>query len=111
MTEIYNLIRKLGIHATYRGYHYLAFAISLAMHDEDYLLFVTRWLYPDIAKRFQTTAGNVERNLRTVVSVCWERGNRELLEQIAGRELTNKPTTGEFIDMLADYLKQGSAVT
>ena len=105
-SEIYNLIRALGIHGTYRGYHYLALAISLILQDEANLLQVTKNLYPKIAEAFHTTPKCVERNLRTVVSVCWERGNRELLQEIAGYQLQFKPTTGEFIDMLAGNLKQ-----
>ena len=32
-------------------------------------------------------------------------GNRNLLDRIAGYQLLRKPTTGEFISILAFYLK------
>lgn len=106
MKEIQYLVRSLGIGGNYQGYRYLTYAISLCLEDEDYLLGVSKLLYPEIARTFQTTACSVERNLRTVVSVCWERGNRELLENISLYPLSGKPTTGEFLDIITSYLNQ-----
>ena len=83
MREIEHLIRSLGIGATYRGYKYLCYAISLCLENEDYLLGISKLLYPTIANTFQTTPSSVERDLRTVINVCWERGNRSLLTTIA----------------------------
>ena len=43
--EIEYLIRSLGIGATYRGYEYLIYGIRLCLSDENYLLFVSKYLY------------------------------------------------------------------
>lgn len=106
MKDIQYLVRRLGIGGNYQGYRYLTYAISLCLKDEDYLLGVSKLLYPEIARAFQTTTCSVERNLRTVVNVCWDRGNRELLEAISLYPLLNKPTTGEFLDIVTGYLRQ-----
>lgn len=100
------LIRRLGIPATYKGHFYLAYAIDLVLEDEDCLLMVTKSLYPKIARQFQTQARNVERDLRTVVKLCWERGDRQLFCSLTGYSLPFKPNTGEFLDYLAAYLKR-----
>ncbi|MDO4313813.1 MAG: sporulation initiation factor Spo0A C-terminal domain-containing protein [Eubacteriales bacterium] len=110
MKEIQYLVRSLGIGGNYQGYRYLIYAISLCLEDEDYLLGVSKLLYPEIAQTFHTTASSVERNLRTVVSVCWERGNRKLLERISLYPLSGKPTTGEFLDIVTSYLKQNTFI-
>lgn len=102
--EIERLIRSLGIGATYRGYRYLSYGIELCLSDEDYLLCVSKLLYPRIAKEFSTTSSSVERDIRTVVKICWERGNRPLLEDIALYPLVHKPTTSEFLDILASHI-------
>ena len=68
--EIERLIRSLGIGATYRGYHYLSYGIALCLQDENYLLSVSKLLYPQIARMFRTTSASVERDLRTVIKVC-----------------------------------------
>ncbi len=104
--DIEKLIRSLGIGGTYRGYHYLNYAIRLCLEDENYLLSVSKLLYPEIARAHCTTAWSVERDIRTIVKVCWERGNRNLLQNIAMHTLVCKPTTGEFLDILVAYLRR-----
>ena len=96
--EIEQLIRSLGIGATYRGYHYLC------MDNEDYLLSVGKLLYTRIAEAYSTTGSSVERDIRTVIRICWERENRPLLQEIAMYPLHARPTAGEFFDILANYL-------
>ena len=103
-SEIEYLIRSLGIGATYRGYRYVCYALELCMEDEDYLLSVSKVLYPQIARQFHTSYGSVERDIRTVIRVCWERGNRSRLEDIALHPLTGRPSTSEFLDILTAFL-------
>ena len=102
--EIERLIRSLGIGATYRGYRYLSYAIKLCLQDENYLLSVSKLLYPQIARAFNTSSSSVERDLRTVIKVCWERGNRTFLHKIAMHQLDTRPTVGEFIDIIVGYI-------
>ena len=111
MTEIQDLIWQLGIPSTYRGSRYLREAITLALEDEDRLLSVAKELYPMVADKFETDKTCVERNLRTVVCNCWARGNRPLLNQLAGYDLLDRPTTGEFISILSSYLIRSHAQT
>ena len=59
--DVERLLRSLGIGATYRGYRYLNYGIRLCLADEDYLLAVSKLLYPQIAKYFHTTSSSVER--------------------------------------------------
>lgn len=102
--EIERLIRTLGIGATYRGYRYLSSGIALCLQDENYLLSVSKLLYPQIARMYCTTSSSVERDLRTVIKVCWERGNKEYLKKLAMHPLDSRPTSGEFIDILVAYI-------
>ena len=90
----------------YRGYHYLYRAVLLALSDEDYLLSITKKMYLDIAAYYGIPVSNVERNLRTVITICWERGNREFLTEIASYPLTFRPSAGEFIDILVAYCRE-----
>lgn len=94
------LLLSLGIRSTYNGFHYLCYALELCISDEDYLLTVYKNLYVDVALHFRTNRSNIEHCIRTVVSYCWERGNRPLLIELAGYPLKDKPTNSEFIDIL-----------
>lgn len=109
--KIEYLIRSLGIGATYRGYRYLNYGIQLCLENEDYLLSVSKMLYPQIAEHFYTTSYSVERDLRTVIKVCWDRGNKKLLQEIALRPLYNKPPSSEFFYILTAHIKQKSIST
>lgn len=104
MNEIYQLLRSLGLSSTYRGYDYLAYAIYLSLQDRNYLLAITKWLHPEIARHFNTNSKCVERNMRTLITAYWNTGRGRLLGRLAGYKLTRQPTTGEFIAILTDYL-------
>lgn len=43
----------------------------------------------------------IERNLRTVIRICWDNGNRPLLNLLAGYTMIEKPSCVEFIDILS----------
>ena len=71
-TEIYFLLHSLGIGAKYRGFRYLAYGIALCMEDEDYLLRVSKTLYPKIAQTFQVfpSAGPAETVICSFRFLC-----------------------------------------
>lgn len=102
---IEGVIRSLGFSGTYSGMNSLIIAVALVWQDPSMLHAVTKVLYPEVAKRCGGNGKNVERNLRTASKACWDWGNRELLNKIAGFELKAKPTTGELIDYIVHYLR------
>ena len=108
--EIELLIRSLGIYATYRGYRYLCYGIKLRLEDEDYLLCISKLLYPEIARVFHASSCSVERDIRTVIRVCWERGNTRLLHEIALHPLIGRPTAGEFLDILVSHIRHSCSI-
>lgn len=104
MDHIYALLHELGISAKYKGYYHMALAVELAMEDEKRLEYVTKRLYPDVARAFGTTPNCVERDLRTAVSVSWRKGGQAALERMSGCPLNERPATAEFVDILVNYL-------
>ena len=61
-----DLLYSLGVTANYKGFLHTTYAVSLCMERQDRLLLVTKWLYPDVARRYGTNWKAVERNIRTV---------------------------------------------
>ncbi len=104
------VIRSLGISGTHLGYYYLNTCLLLILEDENRLLMVSKLLYPLAAELHDTTPSCVERNIRTVISICWNHGDREHLFEIAGCRLQSKPTNGEFLDILSCYIKKTSPI-
>lgn len=46
-SAICDLLYQLGISANYKGFLHTAYAVSLCVEQQDRLLLVTKWLYPD----------------------------------------------------------------
>ncbi len=97
------LLFWLGITPKYRGFYFTAHAVSLCCQQPERLLFITKWIYPDVAKRYGTNWQSVERNIRTIVEIIWKY-NPEKLEQIAMRELMHRPSNSDFISILLMYI-------
>ncbi|HAP21101.1 sporulation initiation factor Spo0A C-terminal domain-containing protein [Frisingicoccus caecimuris] len=104
MSRIDDVLKALGIRRTYKGYYYVADAVRLVMEDASLLLYISKSLYPEIARIHNTTINCVERDIRTVVKRCWGSEYADILESMAGIPLYEKPTSGEFIDILSSYL-------
>ncbi len=100
------LLRSLGATGRLKGFFYAAYMIEQVVKDPLAATLITKRLYPETAKHFGISAGAVERNLRTVIRTCWNRPDRDLLEEVAGTHLYRKPTNGEFLDMTAAYLRR-----
>src|SRR5699024_8438113 len=54
--SITNIIHEIGVPAHIKGYMYLREAITMVYHDIELLGSITKVLYPDIAKKYSTTA-------------------------------------------------------
>lgn len=104
--EVLSELAALPAHI--KGYQYLREAIIIAVGDMDVINAVTKILYPEVAKRFGTTASRVERAIRHAIEVAWDRGDLETLQKYFGYTVSNakgKPTNSEFIAMIADKLQ------
>ena len=107
-TQVTAIIHEVGVPAHIKGYQYLREAILIAVEDMDVINAVTKVLYPEVAKRFHTTASRVERAIRHAIEVAWDRGDLETLQKYFGYTVSNakgKPTNSEFIAMIADRLQ------
>lgn len=106
--NITNIIHEIGVPAHIKGYMYLREAITMVYNDIDLLGSITKVLYPDIAKKFNTTASRVERAIRHAIEVAWSRGNIDSISALFGYTINvskAKPTNSEFIAMVADRLR------
>lgn len=106
--QITSIIHEIGVPAHIKGYQYLRKAIEIAVEDADSINAVTKVLYPEVAKEFDTTASRVERAIRHAIEVGWDRGDLETLQGYFGYTVSNakgKPTNSEFIAMVADKLR------
>ena len=106
--SVTEIIHQIGVPAHIKGYYYIRESILLAVSDVGILNSVTKKLYPEVARRFDTTPSRVERAIRHSIEVAWDRGDLDTLNRYFGYTVNNnrgKPTNSEFIAMIADKLR------
>lgn len=107
-TKVTNILHEIGVPAHIRGYHYMREAIMMSVNDMDVLNYITKELYPSIAKKCNTTPSRVERAIRHAIEVAWNRGKIDAIDSLFGYTINNhkgKPTNSEFIALIADRLR------
>jgi two-component system response regulator (stage 0 sporulation protein A) len=106
--EVTSMMHQIGIPAHVKGYQYIRDAVLMVVEDVSLLGAVTKELYPAIARKYDTVPNRVERGIRHVIELAWERGHTETLRRIFGYSMNierQKPTNLEFIALLADKLR------
>ena len=97
-----------SLNPTYTIGNQLREAILLTIDDMDIINSVTKVLYPEVARKFNTTPSRVERAVRHAIETAWDRGDLETLQRYFGYTVSNtkgKPTNSEFIAMIADRIR------
>ena len=106
--KVTEIIHEIGVPAHIKGYQYLREAIIMSVNDMEMLNSITKILYPEIAKKYQTTPSRVERAIRHAIEVAWSRGKMETLDALFGYTINTgkgKPTNSEFIALIADKIR------
>lgn len=106
--DVTKMIREIGIPAHIKGYQYIREGIMMAVKDPEILNYITKYLYPTIAKKYHTTTSSVERAIRHAIEVAWNRGKLESMEELFGYSVNSgkgKPTNSEFIALIADKFR------
>lgn len=103
-----NILLKIGVPVHIKGYNYLRESIMMAVNNTDLLNYITKELYPAVAKKYNTAPNSVERAIRYAVKSVWKKENIKVIEDIfkisklADRK---KHTNSEFIALISDKLR------
>ena len=103
-----NLLLRLGFQAHQRGYRYLREAVCIVFQEPESLASVTKYIYPEVAKRFNTTDKQVERAIRNSIETAWSNGNAKGFEDVLGEmyiSSESRPTNKEIIEMLKSHIE------
>jgi len=106
--QVTNLLHEIGVPANIRGYRCLRTAIMITVQNLDLLQFVTKELYPAIARELNTTPSSVERAIRHAIGLVWDHGNIQALDRLFGYSVETrkkKPSNSEFIALIADKFR------
>ena len=106
--SITKMLHELGIPSHIKGYQYIREAVNIIFENPSVIGGITKELYPELAKKFNTTTSRVERAIRHAIEVSWNRGNLDFMEEIFGYSVDidkAKPTNSEFMVTIADKLR------
>ena len=106
--SITKMLHELGIPSHIKGYQYIREAVNIIFKNPGVIGGITKELYPELAKKFNTTVSRVERAIRHAIEVSWNRGNLDFMEELFGYSVDidkAKPTNSEFIVTIADKLR------
>lgn len=104
-TLVSNMLMRLGVPTKLKGYNYLREAI-LKMSQEPSQS-ITKELYPSVASTCHATPVQIERSIRSAISISWssrDDGIWRLYFGGNGSSQIPRPSNGAFISRLADLL-------
>lgn len=106
------ILGQLGINSAYKGCDYIASGMSYIHENKTSYMPVTKMLYPDIARQYNTSTSCVEKNIRMVIETIWKyENNREIIEKIFDtRHSTRRPSNLQFLTSLYRYIESGEYV-
>ena len=107
-------LKNIGMPPHLIGYEYSMTAIRLCLDDRSLLKgVVTKQLYPDIAKTFDSSSSRVERGIRHAIEVVFDRGDPRYISEYFGGavsaykgKLTNREFLTFSIDIVSRRLKE-----
>lgn len=106
--SVADVLVDIGVPDSLTGHRYVKYAIELAIANPEIVDVMTKGLYPEVAKRFGTTASRAERAIRHAIENAWDRGDIDVLAKYFGNTVSiskGKPTNSEFIARVANYLR------
>ena len=106
--SITKMLHELGIPSHIKGCQYIREGAKIIFERPEVIGGITKELYPELAKKFNTTVSRVERAIRHAIEVSWNRGNLDFMEELFGFSVDidrAKPTNSEFMVTVADKLR------
>ncbi len=103
-----DLLEKLGVKGTGAGALYLYDAVLLGLQNPDYMRYVTKSIYSDVALLRRISRSTVESSIRRAISASWENADplyRRMVFGLFGSPGRKRPSNCTYIRMLVRYLR------
>ena len=71
----------------------------MAIENPEIINAVTKQLYPNVAKRYNTTSSRVERAIRHAIEVAWDRGDVDVLNSYFGYTIHNTRGSPQIVNL------------
>ena len=71
LAQLHKLLLAIGVPPNIYGYSYIIRSIELIISNPEYMHYITKGLYIDVAKEFHATPSRVERAIRHAINTAW----------------------------------------
>lgn len=101
------ILKKLGIYNMYKGCDYIVSCISFIHDHQTSYLPITKILYYDIAKQYNTSTQCVEKNIRKVIDIIWNMDEiPDIMRNLFDTDYpAHKPGNTEFLISLYNHIE------
>ena len=106
--EATKILHAMQVPANLNGYHYLRYAIMLAVCKKDFVLQQMSDLYPEISKVYQTTENCIERAIRHAIAQGWNNipaDRSAFAVRLPFLQYYRRPSNAEFIADISDWIR------
>ena len=106
--ELAYILKQMGLRQDLLGYKYIIYAVSLVLDDPAKMDHITKEIYPEIAKKFNTTCQRAERAIRHAVESIFDVIPYEMMEAIFGNTVNadkGKVTNAHFIAAMVECMR------
>ena len=98
------VLDELGIDKKYLGYYLLIELMEILINHEKRIKSFSSEVYPIIAVKYGKTSCTIERNIRSLISKCW---NIDMMEKLNTYYPDGKnPSCQAFIYLVKNYIMQ-----
>lgn len=105
--SVVETLKELNMPSKMKGATYLKYSLSKAVMDRRTLDLVTKNLYPDLARKYNSTDKRVEKAIRNAIEISRKNCSRETKAKYFGyaaAERAFRPSNKEFMGAITDYL-------
>lgn len=95
------LLREMKISPKYLGYIYLEAIVLHAFENRLFLKSLSKFVYPEVAKQYETAPKSVEKAVENVISVTHQKGG--LCAFCPENCPSNKEVISYFVSRLTEY--------
>lgn len=106
--EVTNALIAFGVMPHLQGFRYLREAICRNLSEGNVTKGITKILYPDLGKDFNTTRKCVERGMRNALDTAWDHVDAQTRNAYFGEltaSLTKRPSNSRFIALITEYIR------
>ncbi len=95
-------LNEIGITKKYNGYYFLLEILEDLVNNSKTIKSYSREIYPEIARKYGKNECSIERDIRSIINVMWDKRLKEKLGRFWNESY--RPSCCEFYNIMKDYL-------